>query len=77
MSKIELEKRIVKCRKCGHEWIPHLKSPKICPKCKSPRWQEPKNIKKCLRCGHTWKAIKDEPLECPKCKSVYWNEKRD
>ena len=29
------------CLKCGHMWIPRVVDPKICPKCGSPRWDEP------------------------------------
>jgi len=35
----ELEKRIRKCLKCGHEWLPRKKQePIICPNCKSYYW---------------------------------------
>lgn len=32
-----------RCR-CGHEWLARDKenSPRVCPKCKSPRWDKPK-----------------------------------
>ncbi len=31
-----------RCR-CGHEWLPRGKEkPSVCPKCKSPRWDKPK-----------------------------------
>ena len=33
-----------RCR-CGHEWTPRPLSsterPRVCPKCKSPRWDQP------------------------------------
>ena len=30
----------LKCR-CGHEWNPRTpKKPKVCPKCKTPWWEE-------------------------------------
>ena len=33
-----------RCR-CGHEWtnryLKHTERPKVCPKCKSPRWDQP------------------------------------
>ena len=33
-----------KCLKCGHIWIPRREgTPRICPKCKSIRWDEPLN----------------------------------
>jgi predicted Zn-ribbon and HTH transcriptional regulator len=31
-----------RCR-CGHEWIAKAEErPRVCPKCKSPRWDQPK-----------------------------------
>jgi predicted Zn-ribbon and HTH transcriptional regulator len=37
-----------RCR-CGHEWLPRARAqngtverPTVCPKCKSPRWDKPK-----------------------------------
>jgi len=33
----------VKCLRCGYEWVPrHLNKPRICPKCGSHYWDEPK-----------------------------------
>ena len=34
-----------KCFRCGHEWRPKKMDsiPKVCPKCKSPYWDRPKN----------------------------------
>jgi len=30
------------CNKCNHEWIPRQADyPRICPKCKSVRWDKP------------------------------------
>ena len=33
-----------KCYRCGHEWRPNnLETPpRVCPKCKSPYWDRPK-----------------------------------
>lgn len=33
-----------KCERCGHEWIPRdlKRRPRVCPKCKSPYWDVPK-----------------------------------
>lgn len=32
-----------RCR-CGHEWLPRVadEKPRVCPKCKSPNWDRPK-----------------------------------
>jgi predicted Zn-ribbon and HTH transcriptional regulator len=36
-----------KCYRCGHCWRPidMEKIPKVCPKCKSPYWDRPKEKK--------------------------------
>ncbi len=36
-----------KCYRCNHEWLPKDKDkiPKVCPKCKSPYWDKPKQKK--------------------------------
>ncbi len=34
-----------RCERCGHEWVPNRKSiaePKVCPKCKNPYWNRPR-----------------------------------
>jgi predicted Zn-ribbon and HTH transcriptional regulator len=39
-----------RCR-CGHEWLardPHEK-PRVCPKCKSPYWDRPKQFERNVR----------------------------
>ncbi|BDQ30295.1 hypothetical protein [Nitrosopumilus zosterae] len=41
------------CDRCGHQWVPRTKInelPIICPKCKSPYWNKPRqgNTKKHL-----------------------------
>ena len=36
-----------KCERCGHEWVPRPgDTPRICPKCKSARWDTPRKVKK-------------------------------
>lgn len=37
-----------KCLRCSHEWMPRdiTKEPEICPKCKSPYWNRPRQRKK-------------------------------
>jgi predicted Zn-ribbon and HTH transcriptional regulator len=33
-----------RCR-CGHEWLSRKgEEPTVCPKCKSPRWDKPRQI---------------------------------
>jgi len=42
MAKIKLQLWGYRCERCGHEWIPHDQTPRICPKCKSPYWDRPR-----------------------------------
>ena len=30
------------CTRCGHGWIPRQIKVWVCPSCKSPKWNEPK-----------------------------------
>ncbi len=30
------------CKKCGETWHPRQEIVKCCPKCKNPKWNEPK-----------------------------------
>lgn len=36
-----------RCR-CGHEWLPReaTDKPRVCPKCKSPYWDRPKQFER-------------------------------
>jgi predicted Zn-ribbon and HTH transcriptional regulator len=36
-----------RCR-CGHEWLARdpTEKPRVCPKCKSPRWDRPKKYER-------------------------------
>jgi predicted Zn-ribbon and HTH transcriptional regulator len=41
--------QLLGCRcRCGHEWLPREKDerPRVCPKCKSPRWDMPKRFER-------------------------------
>jgi DNA-directed RNA polymerase subunit RPC12/RpoP len=33
-----------RCERCNHEWVPREKDqePKVCPHCKSPYWDKPR-----------------------------------
>ena len=33
------------CGMCGHEWLPKVENPAVCPRCKSYNWQIPKGAK--------------------------------
>jgi len=41
----------VKCKKCGHKWVPKIKNPKRCPVCKN-KWWEPYQRKNKRRKKH-------------------------
>jgi predicted Zn-ribbon and HTH transcriptional regulator len=30
---------VLKCAKCGYEWIPRVPQPAVCPKCKRTEWR--------------------------------------
>ena len=30
-----------KCNQCGYKWVPRIKHPKLCPSCRSRRWDKP------------------------------------
>jgi predicted Zn-ribbon and HTH transcriptional regulator len=44
MSKVQLTIWGWHCERCGHEWVPRKEDehPRVCPKCKSPYWDKPK-----------------------------------
>jgi len=44
---IDIKKKGFRCLKCGNEWIPRKKNslPRVCPKCRSYKWDEPKEIR--------------------------------
>lgn len=35
----------IECKRCGHAWAPRIADPVRCPKCQSPRFQEPVETK--------------------------------
>ena len=46
MPKVKLEG--YKCERCSHIWLPRKygeEDPVICPKCKSPYWNRPRETK--------------------------------
>jgi len=32
----------LRCKRCGHRWIPRIEIVRICPRCKSARWDTPR-----------------------------------
>ena len=45
MARVTLEG--FRCERCHHEWVPRSKEeePRVCPKCKSPYWNMPRQRK--------------------------------
>jgi Zn finger protein HypA/HybF involved in hydrogenase expression len=39
---MKLADKIVKCRRCAHEWIPRKLPVMQCPRCKSVYWNTPR-----------------------------------
>jgi hypothetical protein len=46
MAKIKLD--AFQCERCSHKWVPidMDNPPKVCPKCKSPYWDRPRQDSK-------------------------------
>ena len=40
---MEIELIRLECKRCGWKWTPRVSDVRICPHCKSPRWDTPKN----------------------------------
>jgi len=47
MPKVPITVMGYRCNRCGHEWIPRdfNAEPSVCPKCKSPYWNRPRQNK--------------------------------
>ena len=43
MPKVWIKILGYRCERCGGEWVPRSdKAPRVCPKCKSPYWDRPR-----------------------------------
>lgn len=43
MAKIKMTVWGYRCERCGHEWLPRgVRVPIICPSCKTPYWDRPR-----------------------------------
>ena len=42
---MDIKLPVLKCQRCEYEWTPRKTDVKICPRCKSARWDEPKKAK--------------------------------
>jgi len=61
------------CYRCGHLWIVRTdRQPKLCPRCRSSRYDVPlKREHTCIFCGNVWE-MKDADDRCPVCgKGIY------
>ena len=48
MAKVKMTVWGYRCERCGHEWLPRQQDgpePRVCPKCKSPYWNRPRQSK--------------------------------
>jgi len=41
---ISINIKRINCKRCSHSWIPRNNKIFVCPKCKSPRWDEEEGI---------------------------------
>ena len=47
MPRIQKTVTFYVCERCGHEWFPRIDAePRVCPKCKSPYWDRPRQERK-------------------------------
>ena len=53
-----LDLKKLRCKVCGRSWIPRSENPKVCPKCKSTRWNDESISGRFIR-----KKVKEEILE--------------
>ena len=44
MGRVPITVMGYRCERCGHEWVPRAPEhePKVCPKCKTPYWDQPR-----------------------------------
>lgn len=46
MAQIKISVNGFRCERCEYKWIPRKKDhPRVCPGCKSPYWDKPRNKK--------------------------------
>ena len=47
MGTVERTVTFYVCERCGHEWYPRgANAPTVCPNCKSPYWNKPRQTPK-------------------------------
>ena len=62
--KIKMSLPTLTCERCGHIWYPRRENlPKVCPSCKSKKWQEAK-VYLCPECSKdSYRWVSKELLE--------------
>ncbi len=66
----ELELPLLHCYRCGNSWTPRIRVVRICPRCKSSRWDEPR-----LRVPRGGGGLGVEEVLGP-CRSRIWHAAR-
>jgi len=62
MARVKITIDGFQCERCGHEWIPHKNGePRVCPKCKSPYWNKPRQEKSAKSANFVEKSPNDQP----------------
>jgi hypothetical protein len=65
MGKVMLEG--FECERCGHKWVKRSATegdPVICPKCKSPYWNRPRQADRVIERGVKKEVVKgDRPVK--------------
>jgi len=67
------QKRVIRCVRCGHTWLPmqNICAPSVCPMCKSPRYLYPRYPElTCTHCGFKWEPKRSRSRVCPRCHRV-------
>jgi Zn finger protein HypA/HybF involved in hydrogenase expression len=42
---MEIKVKTLKCKRCGHEWIPRKADVRLCPHCKTAYWDVEREVK--------------------------------
>lgn len=79
MARVPITVMGYRCERCEHEWLPRDNArddgidPKVCPKCKSPYWNRPRQLKSMM----TYEDFKNAIKKTLKAKgSLTWTEIR-
>ena len=65
----------ITCCRCGHRWLPRVRQPVYCPRCRSKHWATPRENRQGLRPGtHAYSLTAAEYIEAGS--GGPWNENR-